>query len=122
MNTSEVRKILNGYAELEKKAERVLIAGEMGFDDVMSVSLEGDEIGINYDVRCRGETFREYEHVPIEFFADGTDLKAKWAVLKSKREKRQKRLEAAARRADARAEKKRELAELKRLKAKYPDA
>lgn len=122
MDLDEIKKTLNGYEELEKTAEKVLIAGDIGFDDVTAVSLEGDEIGINYDVRCRGETFHEYEHVPIEFFADGTDLKAEWAALKAKREKRQKRLEAAARRADARAEKRRELAELKRLKVKYPDA
>ena len=122
MTVDEIKQVLKGYEDLEKKAERVLTAGDIGFDYVTSVSLESDEIGISYDVRCRGETFHEYEHVPIELFAEGTDLKAEWAALKAKREKNWKRMEAAARRAEARAEKRRDLAELKRLKAKYPDA
>ena len=120
MNTSEVKKILNGYAELETRAKAVLTAGDKRVEYISSVCLDDDEIGINYDVGRGGYTFHEYEHVPIEFFADGTDLKAEWAMLKAEREKNWKRMEAAARRADARAEKKRELAELKRLKAKYP--
>lgn len=122
MDIDEIKTILNGYEDLKKKAEAVLIAGEKRFEDVTSVSLEDDEIGIFYDVGCRGETFHEYEHVPIEFFVDGTELKVEWAALKDSREKKWKRIDAAARRAEARNLKRKELAELRRLKKKYPDA
>lgn len=121
MDSKDVKAVLDAYVELEKRAEKVLIAGDIRFGEICSVVLDDDEVSINYCVNCRGENFYEYENVPVEMLADGIDLKAEWQKIKEARKKKQKRAQAAARRAEARALKQKELAELKRLKAKYPD-
>ena len=128
MDVNEVKKTLENYNELEIRARDVLQAGDIRFGGIDSIVLAGDDlIEINYWVTCHGETFHEEECVPAKMLADGADLNVEWEKLRELREKRRKLQEANAKRAAKRKEKaeakakiKEYLAEINRLKEKYP--
>ena len=126
LSISEVKDIIEAYSKLEDKAQEILDAGECGCDDITGIYLsdDGKSVEIAYWTSCRGESYVEYKNVPIEWFGKGDfeDLVALW---KEKREADKKAAEKAAKK-EARwikaQMKRKEFAELKRLKAKYPDA
>lgn len=120
MKVEEIKEVLKGYQALVERAVRILSAGECRFDGVDYLALNEREatVSIWYWLICRGGSFKEQETVPIEWFSDGVDLKAEW---KKKREAEREAAEHEARAEEKRkaAVRRRELAELKRLKAKY---
>ena len=128
MDINEVKKTLINYDELEKRANAVLNAGGIHFGGVDSIRLDGDYIIVYYWDVCHGETYHDEERLPVKMLADGTDVYAEWAKVREEREQHQKKAEAAAKRAAKRAEKaeakkkvKACLAEIDRLKEKYPE-
>ena len=128
MDIDEVKKTLSDYAELEKRANAALDAGGIHFGGVDSVGLDGDCVNVYYWAVDHGETYHDEERLPAKMLADGADVYAEWDKVREERGLRQKKAEAAAKRAAKRAEKaearkkvKACLAELKRLKAEYPD-
>jgi hypothetical protein len=124
MNVADAKATLKAYNELKVKAEEILSEGDVHWHGVNYVKLDtdGKTVEIAYWATARGEMYDEEEHVPIKMFADGTDLAAEWQKLHEQRLKEEARAEREAKRAMAREKKRQELAELKRLKAKYPNA
>lgn len=128
MDIDEVKKTLANYEELEKRANAALDAGGIHFAGVDSIGLDGDSVVVYYWDVCRGETYHDNEMLPAKMLADGADVYAEWDKVREERERRQKKAEAAAKRAAKRAEKaeaekkvKACLAEIERLKERYPE-
>lgn len=126
MNVAEVKAALEAWGKLEAKAQEILDAGSCCCDSVVGVSLDssGKLAEISYWTTCRGESYVEEEIVPVSWFgySDFKDLVKLW---EEKRESDRLEAEKAAKREEKRLkaqQKRQELAELKRLKAKYPDA
>lgn len=126
MNVAEVKAALEAWGKLESKAQEILDAGSCRCDSVTGVSLDssGKLAEISYWTTCRGESYVEEEVVPVSWFgySDFKDLVKLW---EEKRESDRLEAEKAAKREEKRLkahQKRQELAELKRLKAKYTDA
>ena len=133
MTADEVKNALKVYENLEKKAEEILDAeGNIVNDGLSGLEMDSRDkmVDIAYWTRCRGESFVDAKRVPIEWFsASYEELKNLWqkkreadrrAMVMAERlaEKRRENLKKTA----AERKRKKELAELKRLKEKYPDA
>ena len=132
LDADEVKRSLEAWEKLKSKAEEILSAeGNTVDDGITSIELDhsGKLVDISYWTRCRGESCIEDEMVPIEWFsASGEELRELW---QKKRESDRRAMERASRAAERREKQRkakqrelkerRELATLKRLKAKYPD-
>lgn len=128
---AEVKETLEAYHKLEEKAEEILHAGSCGADDISGISLgnDGKSVELSYWTSCRGEHYIDAIEVPIEWFGirSRDDIAKQWEL---RREAARRAAERAARRAEKRRQmlkkteaerkQKKEIAELKRLKAKYP--
>ena len=126
MNVAEVKAALEAWGKLEAKAQEILDAGSCKCDSVTGVSLDssGKLVDISYWTTCRGESYVEEAVVPVSWFgySDFKDLEKLW---EAKYEADRLEAEKAAKREEKwmkAQQKKAELAELKRLKAKYPEA
>ena len=126
MNVAEVKAALEAWGKLEAKAQEILDAGSCRCDSVTGVSLDssGKLAEIAYWTTCRGESYIEEDIVPVSWFgcSDFKDLEKMW---EEKRESDRLEAEKAAKREERwikAQQKKAELTELKRLKAKYPEA
>lgn len=126
VSADDVRTAIEAYRKVEDKAQEILDAGSRGCDDVagLHLSKDGKHVEIAYWTTCRGESYIEEDSVPVEWFGY-----REWEVLEKlweeKREADRIEAEKAAKREEKwmkAQQKKAELAELKRLKAKYPEA
>lgn len=127
----DVRKTIKDYAALMERAAEILKAGHVRFDGINSVELDDGlkTAVIGYWTGHCGECDNMFEWVPVEMLEDGTDLDAAWKKEYERREEAAKKRNAVFEAQRLEAERimleetrRKELAELARLKAKYPDA
>ena len=123
MKTDDVKKTLEDYAKLVGLAEEILKTGGVKFGGIESIELVNEScVGIDYWYTCCGYSDRDSEYVPIEMFADGADLTAGWDEIRRERREAEECVRAETAKIEAENERRKEIAELKRLREKYPDA
>ena len=128
----EVKEAIDAWEKLTAKAEEILSANHTYSDGITSIWLDhyGKTVGIAYWTTCRGESYIDDAIVPVKWFGvkSKEDLEELWrkkhnAALRAERRaaKRAEKRRAELKKTAAERKKKKELATLKRLKAKYPE-
>lgn len=81
-----VKHVLTSYDTLLVRADKILRAGRIGFTSVDSVRyINSGLVEIGYTTKFRGESYADFEHVPLAMFEDDADLVSAWErVRKSK--------------------------------------
>lgn len=91
MKVSAITKTISKYKELEDKVFKIIAdTYDCNIDSITGISVDGDNLDVNWDWHCRGYTDCDSKMIPVKWLEDGFDYKAAYEETAKPRKKKMK--------------------------------